>query len=116
MRRDSNEIYLPADPRAGGWSPEYSQIIRQAADEIVPNPSLTTSEGLAVWKMMSEAERDRALNILEPYHKLVQAAEQRDQEEHTPQSYLNEIVTRRRYGWLQRWINMWVVMQREAIA
>ncbi len=109
-----NETYLPPDPGPDGWSPTYLAILRQAADKIVPNPALTTSDGLVVWQMMTEAERDRALEILEPHHKIVRAAEERDRAENTPESYLDEIVTRRRYGWLQRWINMWVVMQREA--
>lgn len=101
-----DNIFLP-DP-INGWSPAYLAIIRQAADQIIANPALTYSE-----QIMTEDERDRADKILAPYWQMVRKAERKNMALKSPEAYLNEKVMRRRYGWLERWINEWVVGQRK---
>lgn len=108
-----DNIFIPPDPGPGGWSPEYLRIIRQAADQIIVNPALTHSEGQDIWQEMTEAERDRADKILAPYWEMVRRAERGNMALKTPQAYLNEKVARRRYGWLERWVNEWALWQRE---
>lgn len=109
---NTNEFFLP-DPGRDGWSPAYLKIIRQAADEIIPNPVLAKKKGVAVWKMMTEEERDRADEILAPYWNMIETAEGQAGHEETPRDYLNGILMQRRYGWLEHWVNEWVVWQRE---
>lgn len=107
-----DNIFLP-DPGPDGWSPAYLKIIRKAADQIIVNPALTHSEGQDIWQALTEDERDRVGAVLAPYWEIVRKAERRNMALKTPEAYLNEKVTRRRYGWLERWINEWVVGQRK---
>lgn len=73
-----DNIFLP-DPGPDGWSPAYLKIIRKAADQIIVNPALTYTEGQDIWQALTEDERgNMALR--------------------TPEAYLNEKVSRRRYG------------------
>lgn len=110
-----DNIFLP-DSGPGGWTPEYLAIIREAADQIIVNPAKTYTQGRGLLQAMTEAERDRSDAILAPYWQMVRKAERGNMALRTPQAYLNEKIMRRRYGWLQRWVNEWVLWQREAIA
>jgi hypothetical protein len=107
-----DDILLP-DPGPGGWSPEFLRIIRQAADKIIINPALVPFEGPDVWETITEEERNRADRILAPYWEMVRRAERKNMALKTPQAYLDEKVTRRRYGWLERCVNLWVLRQRK---
>ena len=107
-----NEIYLPPDPGPGGWSPEFLRIIRQIADEIIANPVLSKKEWRAAWKQMTEDERNQSFEILAPYQEMVRRSERRRMVVKSPQAYLDEKVTIRRFGWLCRWVNEWILQQR----
>lgn len=108
-----DNILPPPDPGPGDFSPEYLAIIRQAADQIIVNPALTHSESQDIWQAMTEDERDRADAILAPYWEMVRKSERQRMVVKSPQAYLNERVMRRRYGWLERWVNEWVLWHRD---
>lgn len=108
----NDNIHLPA-PGPDVWTPAYMAIICQAADEIIVSPAQTFSEEWVVWEQLTEEERDRSLSITQPYWQMMREAQHQDRVARSPQSFLNEKVIRRRFGWLRRWVNEWVLMQRQ---
>lgn len=108
----TDNIFLP-NPGPDGWSQEYLTIIRKAADQIIENPMKTYSEERALWERMTEAERDSTFAILKPAFLMLKEAGRRDRVEKSPQSYLDQKIATRRFGWLRRWVNEWVLWQRE---